>query len=110
MREMKITYSLSPVNWDVGTVYISRRFVLEVLQSRIARLLSKAGLVAKVKETPNAVLTRFKAVILNEAKAVIWLAQRQNKPFYLWNVYPLQRLVSRSTMALQRSIFPKRAA
>lgn len=69
-----MTYSLSPVNWNVGTVYISRRLVLKVLQARVARLLSKAGLVAKVKETPNAVLTRFKAVILNEAKAFIKLA------------------------------------
>jgi len=65
-----MTYSFSPVNRNVGAVYIGRRLVLEILQTRVARLLSKAGLIAKIKETTDAVLAGFEAVVLNETETV----------------------------------------
>lgn len=37
--ESGITYSFSPVHGDIGTVNIGRAPILEVLETRIARLL-----------------------------------------------------------------------
>jgi hypothetical protein len=65
-----MTYRLSPVDRDVGTIYIGRGSILEILKPRVARLLSKASLVAKKKETTDAILTGLEAVVLNETKTV----------------------------------------
>lgn len=64
-----ITHGFSPIDWNVGAVYIGRRLVLQILQARVARLLGEAGLVAEVKETANAVLAGFEAVILNKTES-----------------------------------------
>lgn len=39
------TYSLSPVNRNVGTVDVGRRAVFQIFETRVAGLLGEAGLV-----------------------------------------------------------------
>ena len=64
-----VSHSFSPIDWNVGAIYIGRRLVLQILQARVARFLGEASLVAEVKETANTVLTGFEAIILNEAES-----------------------------------------
>ena len=68
--------------------------------------LSEAGLVTKVEESTDAILTRLEVEVLDEAES----GQSAKDTEVKEGAYPLQRPVSRSTMALQRSILPKRDA
>lgn len=65
------TYGLCPVNGNVGAVYIGGRAVFQILQTGVAGLLGKAGLVSEVEKPTNTILARLKIEELNKSKAVI---------------------------------------
>jgi hypothetical protein len=65
----RFTYSFGPVNRDVRAVDVGRRPILQVFETRVARLLGKASLVAKIEETANAVLAGLETVVLNEPES-----------------------------------------
>ena len=60
-----------PFYGDSSAVDIRRSLIFEILQTGVARLLSIAGLEAKVEETTNAVLSGGRRVVHDEAEAGI---------------------------------------
>lgn len=102
-------YSFCPVNRNVGAVNVCRRLVLQVFKTRVARFLGEAGLIAEVEEPTDAILTGLEVQVLNKSEAIN-SSQRSEQKMGSKGSYPLQRPESRSTIALQRSILPKRAA
>ena len=64
-------YSLRPVDGNIGAVNIRRRLVLQILEAGVAGLLSETCLIAEVEKASNAVLARFKIVILDKPEAIV---------------------------------------
>lgn len=65
----RCTHRLVPVDGNTSAVDVGRRFVFEILEARIARLLRIACLETEVKEATNAVLSSCRRVVKNEAEA-----------------------------------------
>lgn len=64
-----MTYRFVPLYGNTGAVDIGRCFVFKILESRIAGLLSIAGLETKVEETTNAILGSSRGEVHDEAEA-----------------------------------------